>query len=806
MYLAYMDKNQRVPRSCSAPPPPHPHEEERIARLLGYDILDTEPDVIFDRLTQMAASLTGSPIALVSLVDRNRQWVKSHHGIELAESPREDSFCGYTILNADEMLVIPDSLKDPRFQGNRFVTGEPHIRFYAGVPLHNGDGLPIGSFCVIDRKPRELTPEQTKSLENLARIAMDYLEVHRSNRDLTRLLRREKEVYNRLLKMSADMTAEPPTFEGALRNIADHLDPALGWLSCRITNLLHDGSSVTRTNPLLPSDPELERLWHEIDSHAGNRDQELTKTEFISTGVTNPDYTYLVVPIGMRGKKAALIEMIYPDYRGTDGRIKEVFDIMAVNLGIIAEREMINLDLQYRAEHDELTGALNRNLFLVELTKAISMVDELNPDSVLLFLDLDGFKEVNDNFGHQIGDRLLIEVSERLRGIYRENDLLGRLSGDEFVLLIRTMRPTEDMEALLKRIQRIITQPFMLGDLEIRIGCSIGAAVLDRRNLTTTELIRRSEEAMYMVKSGERKGYCIADEQIIREFSDRLNLDHRIHEAVFERRLLLHFQPIINLATNEICGAEALLRVHEKDGTILSASDFISSLERIRLMPDVDEWVFAEVIRILLPHLGILQSIPDFRISLNVSPAILSTHDYATLSLSRIRSAGIPPSMLRIEVIENHLDTSNASLLQNINLFRSEGVMIAIDDFGTGYSNLQHLTSIPCDTLKIDRMFLKDITSANSTSNELLAAMINLGRNLGYTLIAEGIENQPQADHLLALGCSMGQGYLYAKPMPIGEFIDYATKHSPHLLPLSDHSDCIPTPSLPLITPDPSLP
>ena len=795
-----MNKKQRVATtSCSVPPPLHPREEDRIARLLGYDILDTAPDVIFDRLTQMASRLTGSPIALVSLVDRNRQWVKSHYGIELLGSPREDSFCGYTILNADQMMVIPDSLKDPRFRRNPFVTGEPHIRFYAGVPLHNGDGLPIGSFCVIDRVPRELTPMQKTSLEDLARIAMDYLEVHRSNRDLTRLLHREKEVYNRLLKMSAEMTTEPPTFDGALRNIIEHLDPDLGWLSCRITNLLNKGSSVTRTNPHLPLDPELNQLWHDIDSHAGDRNQELTKTEFISTGVTHPDYTYLVVPIGFKGKKAALIEMIYPDYRRMDVRIKEVFDLMAVNLGIIAEREIINLDLQYRAEHDELTGALNRNLFLDELTKAVAQVDELHPDSVLLFLDLDGFKEVNDNFGHQIGDRLLIEVTQRLRGVCREDDLLGRLSGDEFVLLIRTMRPSEDLEVLLMRIQRNVTQPFMLGDLEIRIGSSIGAAVLDSRHLTSTELIRRSEEAMYMVKSGERKGYCIADKEVIKKFSDRMNLDHRIHEAVFDRRLLLHFQPIINLSTREICGAEALLRVHEKDGTILNASDFISSLERIRLMPDVDEWVFAEVIRILLPHLGILLSIPEFRISLNVSPAILSTHDYAAVSLSRIRSAGIPPRMLRIEIIENHLDTSNASLLKNINLFRSEGVKIAIDDFGTGYSNLQHLTSIPCDTLKIDRMFLKEIYLANFRGNELLAAMINLGKNLGYSLIAEGVENQAQADHLLALGCAMGQGYLYAKPMPIEEFIDYARKHSPHLLLLSDPADS--TYPVPLLNP-----
>jgi EAL domain-containing protein (putative c-di-GMP-specific phosphodiesterase class I) len=156
--------------------------------------------------------------------------------------------------------------------------------------------------------------------------------------------------------------------------------------------------------------------------------------------------------------------------------------------------------------------------------------------------------------------------------------------------------------------------------------------------------------------------------------------------------------------------------------------------------------------------------------------------------MNRIKAAGIPPSMLRLEIIENHLDTSNASLLQNINLLRDAGIKIAIDDFGTGYSNLQHLTSIPCDTIKIDRMFLKDIGSGEVKSKELLAAMINLGKNLGYSIIAEGIEHQEQADHLLKLGCQYGQGYLYGKPMPIVDFIAYAKGHSANELFLSTAS------------------
>jgi EAL domain-containing protein (putative c-di-GMP-specific phosphodiesterase class I) len=298
---------------------------------------------------------------------------------------------------------------------------------------------------------------------------------------------------------------------------------------------------------------------------------------------------------------------------------------------------------------------------------------------------------------------------------------------------------------------------------------------------------------MYLVKNGERKGYCIVDAQIIKEFKKSLDMDRKIHEAFFQKRLLLHFQPIIDLRSGDICSAEALFRIIDKDGRILNAAEFISSLERIRLMPNVDEWVFSEALSILRQHLGTLMSIPGFSISLNISPPILSTHDYGSTALNRIKSSGLSPSMIRLEIIENHLDTSNQSLHENIRILRDAGVKIAVDDFGTGYSNLQHLTSIPFDTLKIDRMFLKGIASGDAKSKELLTAIVNLGRNLGYSLIAEGIERQEEADYLLSIGCHHGQGYLYGKPMKIEELIDYATKHSPYILDLPGESPKTPT-------------
>jgi GAF domain-containing protein len=286
-----MNKEEAVYPTVSPPAPIHPREEERIARLLGYDILDSGEDPLLDRLTKLAAEITGSPISLISLIDDKRQWIKSHYGTEIRETSREDSFCRHTILEPKEgELIVNDALTDKRFINNKFVTGEPHIRFYVGIPLDAGDGLAIGSLCVIDQKPNSLSQEQIKSLHSLASIVMDYITIHRSNRELTNLLMREKEVYSNLLRASSKMAIEAPTFDDALHSLIEHLDPKLGYLSCRIRNMQTGGTTGIIYNPLLPKDPELPLLWVQLDSAPQHPTGDAATTEFISTASLRPEF------------------------------------------------------------------------------------------------------------------------------------------------------------------------------------------------------------------------------------------------------------------------------------------------------------------------------------------------------------------------------------------------------------------------------------------------------------------------------------------------------------------------------------
>ena len=774
--------SKKLPNGA-VPPPVHPEEEKRLSLLLGYEILDTGKNPVLDRLTEIAAMIFDAPIALLSLVDGSREWFKSTHGISIQEAPRDLSICGYAILHPEEVMVVPDTLKDPRFATNPFVTGEPFIRFYAGAPLVAGDHLAIGSLCVTDTKPRDPSDSQLRMLMKLSRIAMSLFDSHIDSLKVTRLLHLEKDVYNRLLRSSADLATSAQTFDEALSFLMAHLDVNLGWLSGRIRNMQTGGTTGIYYNSMLPANPQLGLLWQYMDSRANHMVADQASTEFVSSAPLERSYCHLVVPVRLHGTLIALIELIYPDNRKMDPRIQEVFNIMAANLATIAERELINVELHHQATHDFLTGAANRTIIVKSLERAIQETDILAPDSAVLYFDIDGFKDVNDNFGHEVGDRLLQEVAGRLQGICRSHDLLGRLSGDEFVLIARGIDVHQGLHPFLERIQRTLSHSFMLGDLEIKITSSIGCAVISSPEGTTTELLRRAEEAMYLVKNGEKHGFCIADAEVVRSLQMRRNLDCKVKEAFMNERFFLVFQPVLDLQNGTLHGAEVLLRLLEKDGSVLHASHFMQSIERSRFLSQLDERVFAESLRIFSSEpLKTLLSRAGFRFAINITPAILSTNGYAENFLRQIGNAGISPLSVSIEILESHILQSNEMVMMNLTLLREQGVRIALDDFGTGYSNLHQISKFPVDLIKIDKEFISGITGNDPKQNAILSAIIGIARNLGYDILAEGIETKRQADYLRDHGCHYGQGYYFGKPMPMDEFLALAAK-----LPLSQN-------------------
>ncbi len=753
-------------------PPPLPHfEEERLYILQSFGILNKEPIPILDILCRYAADFCNVPIAGISLVDRDQLVFKSITGnVTPPESGRSTSFCAHALVGPEELFVVPDTTLDPRFLANEEVTGKASIHFYAGARLITSTGHALGCFFLMDTKPRTLSGEEAAFLAGMAREAMNYLEGEKSKKDLARLLHLEKEVYNKLLIATANLATSAPTFDEALHNMITNLDPKLGWLSARIRNMQTGGTTGIYYNPTLPEDTELPLIWKRLDTEPSRPRSDIPHTDFINSAPLRPEYSHLVVPVRVRERLIGVMEFLYPDHRNSNPRIRDVFNLIAANLSIVAERELLNLDLKYKSEHDTISGAPNRELFVQRLNRILHEGSTLTNRKIILFcFDINGFQSINDDYGYETGVQILRDLTKRSQHLCKEDDMIGRLVGGEFLLLIHEKEPFNDLDTTIERVRTSLSGPYRQDDLQIDITLSVGCVVLGAMEGSSDELIRRAEEAMHLVKEGTYRDVCIADEAVTRESIERKSMNRKVKDAVRNNQLTLFYQPIVEMPYGRIVGAEALLRVIKEDGSLMEAKQFISAMERMHLLEQVDAWVISEILLILKNNPSILEKIPDFYFSHNVTPGVIGRPDFHEHFISQIIHSGVNPNSIQIEITERALIPDNLYILKNIEMLRTHGIGVALDDFGTGYSNLQIVARYPIQTIKIDRSFLAGIIPGNSQVNALLHSITDIARNLGCSMIAEGIEHLAQAEHLLSLGCTYGQGYFYGKPMPLKE-------------------------------------
>jgi diguanylate cyclase (GGDEF)-like protein len=746
-------------------------EEARLDALKTMGILNKDPIPILEILCRFAVDFCGVSTAAITLVDRETVFFKALAGeMKLASTPREKSFCAHALLDENEIMVIPDTLLDPRFVENEQVTQEPFIRFYAGVRLMAANGHAIGCFCVMDTKPMILSDDQLSFLREMSRETINYLEGEKSKRELSRLLHLEKEVYNKLLLSTADLASSSPTFDEALHHIISHLDPQLGWLSARIRNMQTGGSTGIYYNPSLPEDREVPLIWKRLDAEPSRTQSEIPYSEFINSSPLRPEYTHLVVPVRVRDRLIAVMEFIYPDHRNADPRIRDVFNLIAANLSLVAERELLNLDLRFKSEHDSITGAPNRELFIQRFNRILLEASTMSNRRITLFcFEIDKFQSINVDYGYEFGEKILHELSRRAKSICTPDDMIGRLMGGEFLLLIHEQMPFETTTAVIEIVKNTLNGKYEIDDVSIDINLSIGCVILGGAEGTPEELIRRAEEAMHLVKEGAYQQVCIADEQVTKEAMKKRAMNRMVKDAVRNNDFTLFYQPIVEIPSGKIVGAEALLRLINMDGSHLEAKYFIEAMERMNLLEHVDAWVISEILLIIKNNPGILEKIPNFYFSHNVTPGVISRPDFDNHFLKQIIESKVPPSSLQIEITEQALLPDNQFVFENITEMRRAGIKIALDDFGMGTSNLWIITKYPVDVIKIDRTFLQGIIPRNNSLNSLLSSITDIAKNFGCTMIAEGVEQPVQSEHLINLGCTYAQGYLYGKPMPLNE-------------------------------------
>lgn len=428
---------------------------------------------------------------------------------------------------------------------------------------------------------------------------------------------------------------------------------------------------------------------------------------------------------------------------------------------------LANQELTQLALHDTLTDLPNRTLLADRIEQAIAKVAEQGGCFALMFIDLDGFKPVNDAFGHHIGDLLLKAVAGRLRGHLHSQDTLARIGGDEFVLLVELQEPNDAMDVAVKQVN-LVSRPFRVAEHDLQLSASLGIVLYPGNGQDQHELLRNADAAMYHAKSAGKNGYSFFDVSMNSNARQQLQLLQDLRQALEQRQFRLHYQPKFDAQACQPIGAEALLRWEHPQQGLLLPDRFIGLAEKTGLIIPIGEWVLDEACRQMRQWLD--QGHQGWRMAVNLS-AIQFCHAGLVESVARaLQQNGLPANCLTLEITETtamHDADASLTVLQRLS---DMGVDLSIDDFGTGYSSLMYLKRLPANELKIDRGFVRDLEQ-DSDDAAIVSAIVALGRALGLRIVAEGVETDKQQDFLTRLGCDSLQGYLLGQPVPAEQFM-----------------------------------
>ena len=429
--------------------------------------------------------------------------------------------------------------------------------------------------------------------------------------------------------------------------------------------------------------------------------------------------------------------------------------------------------IRFLARHDSLTGLLNRAAFQEAINLAADTAACDGEEAALLLLDLDRFKEINDTFGHDVGDALLREVAERLRRVLRPSNPLARLGGDEFAALVPAGGEVEEnSEQLARHIVAAMSQPFMIGEQEARAGVSIGAALCPSHGHDAETLLKAADLALYRAKQDGRGCYRLFAPEMGDELRHRRALERDLRHAAERGELDLHYQPIVEISNGRLVGAEALLRWCHPELGHIPPTVFVSLAEETGLILPLGRWALERACRDAASWTNELDRLV---VSVNLSPVQFTHEDELAGQVAQaLAASGLAGSRLVLEITETVLMGDKPSVMVVLEEFRALGVRLAIDDFGSGYSSLAYLRRFPVHKLKLDRSFVRDI-ERDPEDRKIVGAMILLGQSLGLETIAEGVESQAQLRCLADLGCDQAQGYLTGCPMKHEDFLRFAT-------------------------------
>jgi diguanylate cyclase (GGDEF)-like protein len=418
----------------------------------------------------------------------------------------------------------------------------------------------------------------------------------------------------------------------------------------------------------------------------------------------------------------------------------------------------------YRALHDPLTGLANRGLLADQLTQALARSGRRSGSVAVLAVDLDGFKVVNRTFGLAAGDEVLVAVARRLEAAVRSGDAVARVAGDEFVVVAEDVDSADVASGLAGRVREAITAPIPLtGGEEVLLTASVGIVFARGESHAPESLLRDADIALYRAKETGRDRHVMFEDGLRSHAVDRSDTESALRHALDHDGLRLHYQPLIDLATGTICGAEALVRLEDPDRGLLPPGDFLDVAEDTGLILAVGGWVIGEAARQAAAWHAAAGG--RFTVSVNLSGRQLEHPGFLDEVGAAVAAGGAGLSMFCFEITENALVDTNSAALRSLEALKERGARLAIDDFGTGNSSLTWLRRLPADLLKVDRSFVA-VLGEDLGASAIVRAVVSLGQALGLTTVAEGVETDGQLAELRELGCDWAQGYLFARPGP----------------------------------------
>ena len=455
------------------------------------------------------------------------------------------------------------------------------------------------------------------------------------------------------------------------------------------------------------------------------------------------------------------------------GTLATAFEAMAGSLRKSDEQ------IRYVAYHDTLTGLPNRAMFQEYLNHVIAHAHRNRKQFSLLFLDVDDFKRINDTLGHETGDLLLQEVTERLSNCLRDTDyvarlggfdepdeFLARLGGDEFIILLPDISDQHAPGALAHRLIEALSQPFFMSEHEFYVSASIGITLYPVDGEEGAELIKNADIAMYHAKEQGKNNYQYYLESMNALAHERLSLEHKLRRALENNELCLHYQPQVEAASGRIVGVEALLRWFDPDQGLIPPDVFIPVAENSGLILPIGEWVINEACR--QNKAWQKAGLEKIVVSVNISGIQFARQNVPEVIEAALQKSRLLPAFLETEITESVIMDQPERAVEQLSAIKDLGISIALDDFGTGYSSFSYLHRFPIDTLKIDRSFISDICKKTEHA-EIVAAIIAMSHILKLRVVAEGIEDEDQLDLLVARDCDIIQGYLFSRPLPAEE-------------------------------------